>query len=134
LGIRLAKSILPEAFTVDHVPKSLVYNAERGLTSAPKSIKVWAIFDVNKIPASLVENDHEWDGYETPGYLHLASFSFDINSRFAIQSHAARSWAKQRLSELGLSVAMVLVEVESNWGNPDWTCLYRFRVHGQAAE
>jgi SUN domain-containing protein 1/2 len=27
-------------------------------------------------------------------------------------------------------VAAIRLEIESNWGNEDYTCLYRFRVHG----
>lgn len=28
----------------------------------------------------------------------------------------------------------VKLQVESNWGHPDYTCLYNFRVHGNLAE
>jgi SUN domain-containing protein 1/2 len=27
-------------------------------------------------------------------------------------------------------VEFIEVRVTSNWGNPNYTCLYRFRVHG----
>ena len=27
-------------------------------------------------------------------------------------------------------VEYVEIQVTSNWGNPNYTCLYRFRVHG----
>jgi hypothetical protein len=30
--------------------------------------------------------------------------------------------------------SVVRLTVEDNWGNDDFTCLYRFRVHGQPAK
>lgn len=28
----------------------------------------------------------------------------------------------------------VMLKINSNYGNPEYTCLYRVRVHGEAAE
>lgn len=33
-------------------------------------------------------------------------------------------------NELSGVVKYIRLEVLSNWGHPDYTCLYRFRVHG----
>jgi hypothetical protein len=30
-------------------------------------------------------------------------------------------------------VAAITVEILENWGNPEYTCLYRLRIHGEAA-
>lgn len=32
-----------------------------------------------------------------------------------------------------IPVKIVTLEILSNWGHPDYTCIYRFKVHGKIA-
>ncbi|CAM9363962.1 unnamed protein product [Hapterophycus canaliculatus] len=36
-------------------------------------------------------------------------------------------------SPLGVKFTVIQLKINSNWGNPDFTCLYRVRVHGREA-
>ncbi|KAJ3084985.1 hypothetical protein HK102_000424 [Quaeritorhiza haematococci] len=46
LGIRLATSIIPTAFTIEHIPQEVALDVDHGLPSAPRDIEIWAIFSV----------------------------------------------------------------------------------------
>lgn len=39
--------------------------------------------------------------------------------------------AKPKTRPRGVKFKVIQVKILSNWGNPDYTCLYRLRVHGR---
>ncbi|KAJ3842020.1 hypothetical protein F5878DRAFT_556491 [Lentinula raphanica] len=64
---------------------------------------------------------------QSPGYIRIASFTYDIHSPEHIQTFPVLPYVK----ELGVDFGVVVVLVGSNWGMEDYTCLYRVRVHGE---
>lgn len=52
--------------------------------------------------------------------------TYDINTTENIQNFVVKSAVER-------PVRIVTLKVLSNSGNPDYTCLYRFRVHGAPA-
>ncbi|RZC40571.1 Sad1 UNC domain containing protein [Asbolus verrucosus] len=100
--IKLATRILVEAFSLEHVSRLLV--PEGRIDSAPKEFEVYGLDNENdKEPVKIGEYVYDYDG--------------DPIQYFAAQQH-------------GLIFTMVEVRIKSNHGNPNYTCLYRFRVHG----
>ncbi|ELU11810.1 hypothetical protein CAPTEDRAFT_145683, partial [Capitella teleta] len=103
LVIQLLTPIQPTAFSLEHIPKSLSPNGR--IESAPKEFSVWGLID---------ENDAEG--------INLGNFSYQDNGEtlqyFPVEETQTESY---RYVEL---------RITSNHGNPEYTCLYRFRVHG----
>ncbi|XP_068585416.1 SUN domain-containing protein 1-like isoform X2 [Cebidichthys violaceus] len=115
LVIRLSMRILPTAFTMEHIPKTLAPSGT--LNSAPRDFTVYGLED--EAPVCCVQGLE--DEAEDRGKL-LGSFTFDQDGE-ALQSY--------RLTEEN-DVAFQIIEVQvlSNWGHQEYTCMYRFRVHG----
>jgi SUN domain-containing protein 1/2 len=59
----------------------------------------------------------------------LGRFRYDINGRPVQTFKLAES-----IRRLQKPIKGILLKVNSNWDNPMYTCLYRFRVHGVNAE
>uniref|UniRef100_A0A8C6Y3Z3 Sad1 and UNC84 domain containing 1 n=1 Tax=Naja naja TaxID=35670 RepID=A0A8C6Y3Z3_NAJNA len=75
------------------------------ITSAPKDFLVYGL-----------ENEHQEEG------ILLGQYTYDQDG--------------EPLQMFPVSVAFQIVELRifSNWGHAEYTCLYRFRVHGRTAE
>ncbi|XP_068610885.1 LOW QUALITY PROTEIN: SUN domain-containing protein 1-like [Brachionichthys hirsutus] len=103
LAIRLSMPIFPTAFSLEHVPKALT---PRGtLLSAPRDFSVFGLEDEE----------------EERGKL-LGSYSYDEDGE-SVQMFAVTEGCDRTFQ-------VIEVQVLSNWGHPDFTCMYRFRVHG----
>ncbi|KAK9399918.1 SUN domain-containing protein 2 [Crotalus adamanteus] len=103
--IRLSSRIHPTAVTLEHISKSL---SPRGtIPSAPKDIAVFGLEEEGQQEGVLLGKfTYNQDGDP------IQTFHFqDIDREAAFQ-----------LMEL---------RVLSNWGHPEYTCIYRFRVHGE---
>ena len=74
---------------------------------------------------------HEVDYPKTlpkhPEYIRLANFKYNIHSPNNVQTFPVMP----EIRELGIDFGIVVLRVLNNWGRDDFTCLYRFRVHGQ---
>ncbi|XP_032896427.1 SUN domain-containing protein 1 isoform X2 [Amblyraja radiata] len=103
LVIRLSVEIYPFAFTLEHVPKSL--SPAGNISSAPKDFSVYGLEDE----------------YQEEGAV-FGKYTYDQDGE-AIQTFfiGEKSLKKYQIIEL---------RIFSNWGHPEYTCLYRFRVHG----
>ncbi|XP_054671010.1 LOW QUALITY PROTEIN: SUN domain-containing protein 3-like [Grus americana] len=101
--IKLSVPITPRAVTMDHVSGSAFHRDS--IPSAPKDFAVYGLKE----------------GREEKGTF-LGEFTFlaALNPRQTFQLK----------NELSGVVKYIRLEVLSNWGHPDYTCLYRFRVHG----
>ncbi|XP_070612213.1 SUN domain-containing protein 2 isoform X2 [Erythrolamprus reginae] len=103
--IHLSNRIHPTAVTLEHISKSL--SPSRTITSAPKDIAVYGL-----------EEEGDQEGILLGKFMYnqdgdpIQTFHFqDIDGQAAFQ--------------------LVELKVLSNWGHPEYTCIYRFRVHGE---
>lgn len=102
LVIQLSERIVITGFTLEHIPRSLASNGT--IDSAPKDFAVWAL---------RYETDQE------PKFL--GQFRFDE------EGPSLQYYDAIRLDE---PYQIVELKILSNHGKMDYTCLYRFRVHG----
>ncbi|XP_061213046.1 SUN domain-containing protein 1 isoform X6 [Neopsephotus bourkii] len=107
LVIRLSMRIYPTAFTLEHIPKTL--SPTGTITSAPRIFLVYGLDDEYQESGTLLGR-YEYDQEGEP----LQMFPVMENGQNAFQ--------------------IVELRVLSNWGNEEYTCLYRFRVHGNVAQ
>jgi hypothetical protein len=129
LGISLARTIQPKSITVEHVPRQLAFD----LTSAPRDIEVWNIAEHdspgpvgNGYLIDIQTSDIRAEGVLSKEAILLARFTYNIYASEHIQTfevlpHIAHSDVRTKI---------ILFIIRNNWGNEDFTCLYRVRVHG----
>ncbi|XP_032728735.1 SUN domain-containing protein 1 isoform X5 [Lontra canadensis] len=104
LVVRLSMKIHPTTFTLEHIPKTL--SPTGNITSAPKDFAVYGL-------------DNE---YQEEGQL-LGQFVYDQEGESLQMFHV--------LKRPDGAFQIVELRILSNWGHPEYTCLYRFRVHGE---
>ncbi|XP_036913869.1 SUN domain-containing protein 1 isoform X4 [Sturnira hondurensis] len=104
LVVRLSMEIRPTSFALEHIPKTL--SPTGNISSAPRDFSVHGL-----------ENE-----YQEEGQL-LGQFVFDQDGE------SLQTFPVPRRPERAFQV--VELRVSSNWGHPEYTCLYRFRVHGE---
>ncbi|XP_065603650.1 sperm-associated antigen 4 protein-like isoform X2 [Cyrtonyx montezumae] len=101
--ITLPAEILPTCVTVQHIFKKT--SPSGTVSSAPKDVAVLGL-DVDREEEVL-----------------LGSFTFDVEKEpiqtFLLKKNPPRAF--QHIKFL----------VKSNWGNPEYTCIYRVMVHGK---
>lgn len=149
LGVMLARSVIITEFTIDHAAKEVAYD----IRSAPKKMEVWGLVEgaenVKKIqeyhrrreqrhrdlvataqregrPPPAKEDPYPESLPESEHYIRLAQFTYDVRKDNHIQTFSV----PQDIQDLGVDIGIVVLFIKSNWGQPEWTCLYRFRVHG----
>ncbi|TWW69988.1 SUN domain-containing protein 1 [Takifugu flavidus] len=103
LVIRLSLKIVPTSFCLEHIPKTL--SPTGNITSAPRDFTVFGLDDE----------------YQEEGKL-LGQYTYQDDGE-ALQMFPV-------MEQNDKSFQVIEVRVLSNWGHPDYTCLYRFRVHG----
>ncbi|ORY94981.1 UNC-like C-terminal-domain-containing protein [Syncephalastrum racemosum] len=108
LGILLSEPAYIHGFTVEHVGKELLTDRR----TAPKEISIHGL--------SHYEHGLFSDTYKR---VLLGKATYNVTSDLNIQTFPLYSQRASRF--MG-----VQVQIESNWGNPDYTCLYRIRIHG----
>ncbi|XP_047695467.1 SUN domain-containing protein 1 isoform X12 [Prionailurus viverrinus] len=104
LVVRLSMEIYPTTFTLEHIPKTL--SPTGNITSAPKDFAVYGL-----------ENEHQEEGRL------LGRFTYDQDGESLQMFHAPKRPER--------AFQIVELRIFSNWGHPEYTCLYRFRVHGE---
>ncbi|CAG8473339.1 21219_t:CDS:1 [Dentiscutata erythropus] len=139
LAILLSQPVYVTAVTYDHVSKDAGFD----ILSAPKDFEVWGIID-DGIGGKTNQPDN--NGYEeefiesrvlldsknfatmddsSPLRHFLGRFIYDINGSpvqtFEISNQILKS---------NKPIKAIIMRVLGNWGKPLYTCLYRFRVHG----
>ncbi|TRY55564.1 hypothetical protein DNTS_023158 [Danionella cerebrum] len=107
LVIGLSMEIVPTAFTLEHVAKSL--SPTGNISSAPREFNVYGLDDEEQEEGQL-----------------LGEFLFEEDGE-SLQSFPVSE-------EISRGFRIIEVKVLSNWGHPEYTCLYRFRVHGKHAD
>ncbi|XP_046276943.1 SUN domain-containing protein 1 isoform X9 [Marmota monax] len=107
LVVRLSMKIHPTTFTVEHIPKTL--SPTGNISSAPKDFAVYGL-----------ENEYQEEGQP------LGQFTYDQEGESLQMFHAPERPDK--------AFQILELRILSNWGHPEYTCLYRFRVHGEPAK
>ncbi|KAI5813357.1 hypothetical protein BZA77DRAFT_122184 [Pyronema omphalodes] len=149
LAVRLSEEIYPTHFTIEHAPKLLAPD----FSSAPKVIEFWVQIKnateralVESRAAALAEKSGKPYAMERimapgPPESNDAVYRVDKNSREFVkvdtviyEGGAEDGVESFELStdfqQMGVKIGIVAVVVRENWGNEDFTCLYRVRVHG----
>ncbi|XP_041768509.1 uncharacterized protein LOC121591721 [Anopheles merus] len=105
LVIQLNTEIIVTGFTLEHISKLLVSNGS--ISSAPKHFTVWGLRALND-----------------PEPVPLGSYEYLDQMGSSVQYFpvANKDWVQP--------LQIVELRIESNHGNIHYTCLYRFRVHG----
>ncbi|XP_058237555.1 SUN domain-containing protein 2 isoform X2 [Hemibagrus wyckioides] len=106
LVIALSHAVHITHVTLEHLPR--VLSPTGHIDSAPKDFAVYG----------MVNNENE------EGKL-LGTFVYDQDGE-SIQTYQVQ----HSLSDM---FRLVELRILSNWGHPEYTCVYRFRVHGQPA-
>lgn len=102
LVVKLAAPIKISAFSYEHISKKLIANGR--IDSAPKDFEVYGLRnETEKEPLLLGHFRYDYDGEPL---------------QFFASAHYDQVFE------------MIELRVLSNHGNPNYTCLYRFRVHG----
>ena len=136
LGIQLVRKIHVEAITVDHLPQALALD---GSAAAPRDMEAWGIVETEQERRQLARwrsgraHLDEWDEPTpvppTPSHVYLGAFSYDTSGA-AIQTFPVSSEG----AAVGLPFRVVQLNVLSNHGLREFTCVYRVRVHGQPVD
>ena len=107
--IELSDRINIDSVTLEHIPETL--SPDGNIKSAPKLFSVLGLSDIND-----------------PNPVVLGNFTYVIGNRpvqtFKITNSEDINKAANK------SFSLVELKVHSNYGNPIYTCIYRFRVHG----
>ncbi|KGL90697.1 SUN domain-containing protein 2, partial [Charadrius vociferus] len=104
--IRLSTIICPTAVTLEHIPKAL--SPQGTIPSAPKDFAVYGLKEEREEEGVLLGQftyNHDGDPIQT----------------FYLEGDAMGTYQ------------LVELRILSNWGHPEYTCIYRFRVHGEPA-
>ncbi|AWP18919.1 putative SUN domain-containing protein 1 [Scophthalmus maximus] len=104
LVIRLSLRIIPTSFCLEHIPKAL--SPTGNITSAPRNFTVFGLDDELQEEGKLLGH-----------YIYQED------------GDSLQSFPVMEQNDKGFQI--IEVRVLSNWGHPDYTCLYRFRVHGE---
>ncbi|KAI0982986.1 hypothetical protein GJ496_000610 [Pomphorhynchus laevis] len=102
VGIKLRMHIHPTGFTYEHIDRSISLYKD----NSPREITIKAFSDTN------VSDVRE-----------LGTFHFNWNTS------KLQTWTFQNVDPDFLA-NYFLIEIHSNWGNPNRTCVYRTRIHG----
>ncbi|XP_046838069.1 uncharacterized protein LOC124432828 isoform X1 [Vespa crabro] len=107
LLIKLRNFIYVTGFTIEHVAKTILPSEK--MESAPRKFNVWGLIDQND-PEPVMFGDYEFtDSDENLQY-------------FSVQN-----------TQIVKPYEYVELRIHSNHGELEYTCLYRFRVHGKPA-
>ncbi|POG65875.1 hypothetical protein GLOIN_2v1461927 [Rhizophagus irregularis DAOM 181602=DAOM 197198] len=122
LAIFLDRKVFVTAVTYDHISKDI---ATDDVLSAPKDFEVWGIIDDGTVK---IDTNGELHLGSSPRHLYLGKFTYDINGlpiqTFEVPDH---------ILKYNKPIRAIIMKIISNWGKPEYTCLYRFRVHGDPA-
>nr|XP_003465824.2 SUN domain-containing protein 3 [Cavia porcellus] len=101
--IRLARKIIPMSVTMEHISEKV--SPSGNISSAPKEFSVHGLM-------KRCEGEEVFLGRFIYNKTEATVQTFDLQH------------------EISESLLCVRLKILSNWGHPQYTCLYRFRVHG----
>lgn len=104
--IKLIKSVYIDTISIEHISPQM--SPEGNIQNAPRDFSVFGMVN---------ENDAHGG--------HFGDFQYDINKNQPLQSFRLNA-----ASASSSSYPIVRIEITSNHGDPNYTCVYRIRVHG----
>ncbi|KAH9945317.1 uncharacterized protein BXZ73DRAFT_38481 [Epithele typhae] len=149
LGINLAAPVYISDITIDHVAHEVAMD----LRSAPRQMEVWGrvegqdnIVKIHEwreqrdaqrraaeeagqpIPPNLVDDGQRPRSIpKDQDFIRIANFTYNIHAPEFIQTFPVRD----EIKELGMDFGIIILLIKNNWGQDEFTCLYRMRVHGE---
>lgn len=144
MGVALAAPVYIANVTVDHVPRNMAFD----FRSAPREMELWAMVegDDNMKKVQKWRETKEASGKPIASssgdaihdklvalpnhhsqYLRIATFTYDPHASHNIQTFPV----DKEIASLEVDFGIVILRIKNNWGRQEFTCLYRFRVHGQ---
>ncbi|KAF9175167.1 hypothetical protein BGX21_007496 [Mortierella sp. AD011] len=139
LAIRLARKIIVTGITIEHADPSIVLDMD----SAAKEVDIWSLRgSEDAAPASgspahvsISQNNdvvepttEEAQDSPWPGAVFLTTVEY-LAKADDTKPKARQTFSIPLSKQTSPSVGVVL-QIKSNWGHPNYTCLYRVRVHG----
>jgi len=130
LGIRLSEPVLISDVSVEHVHRDVSKN----IGSAPRQ---WSLYGLvtDESARSQIESiasglyDSSPSSNLPRGYTLLVRGDYNINDD---EGKTIQTFPfPMAIKRLNIPIEQVVFAVGSNWGNNEYTCLYRIRVHGQ---
>ncbi|XP_046696876.1 SUN domain-containing protein 2 isoform X1 [Silurus meridionalis] len=106
LVIALSHPVQITHVSLEHLPR--VLSPTGHIDSAPKDFAVYGMTNEENVDGTL-----------------LGTFVYDQDAE-SIQTFAVQNFQSDAFE-------LVELRILSNWGHPEYTCVYRFRVHGQPA-
>ncbi|KAK3705057.1 hypothetical protein QZH41_009321, partial [Actinostola sp. cb2023] len=104
--VELSQAVVPDMFTLEHIPSSLSTEEDGRISNAPKDFSVWG-----------------WMDSEGDNKRCMGKYTYD-NQGKSLQTFKAKEHNDQEYIYIELRVS-------TNHGHPTHTCIYRFRVHGK---
>lgn len=146
LAVLLPRTIVPTELVVEHIPKDGTLDSG----SAPRRIEMWAQIDdpmtreavtnalFSILPyegtqPSVLERDAErFDARRAldDSWVRVGSWMYDLYDR----RHVQKFTVPVDLEHFGVRTNQVVVRALSNWGDNNYVCLYRLRLHGLLRE
>lgn len=131
LSVKLSHRIVLTDVAVEHVHPDIAHDA----STAPKDIEIWAYvgedahIEASPIPFSqATAGNHVLREAPAAGFVHIMDVVYNVfNGEQAVQTFAVPT----AFRKLNVSVNQVVYRIKSNWGNNDFTCLYRVRAIGR---
>lgn len=121
LTVRLARPVVPTAFSLEHIHGKLCDPVNnKNCSSAPRAFTV--------LGHPRIDDDVKSDDGVSTALVSLGAFQYDVASPLkpALQQFPATA--------TDAAFEAITLAVNSNHGHPNYTCVYRFRVHGRPAE
>lgn len=103
LGISLSRPVYVTNVTIEHVQHKIAHD----LSSAPKDFELWV------------------QGMSSKMFVLLGK------ARYALTEDSIQTFSFEPSNYIVAEpIQNVILKIKSNWGNPNYTCLYQVRVHG----
>ncbi|KAG9297029.1 hypothetical protein G9A89_008615 [Geosiphon pyriformis] len=112
LAVRLAKTAYVTAITYEHISKEIAVRDE--ISPAPKDFEVWGLPETG-LEMSITDFS-----------VFLGSFTYNVEDDSSRQIF--------NVDESKIPIRAVLFKIKNNWGNSQFTRIYRFRVHGDRVD
>lgn len=105
--VKLSNPVVISGVTLEHIPKSL--SPDGNVASAPKNFEVLGLESIEDANPAV-----------------LGNFTYDTSDN-PVQTFTL-------INPIEKPFPYVELKVLSNYGNPEYTCIYRFRVHGKIGD